>query len=454
MGIRRLKLTEQAGCAPPLRLLSAFLVQRIVFPTTERDPWRWCLGICAAFLAILCFRLHIPSKIYFDEVHYVKAARILLSLDHPQNPEHPMVGKELIAAGIALFGDTPRGWRIMPALFGTIGLFAFSRMMWLASGRRLATLLGTVLLATNFAWFIQSRIAMLDIFMAAFCMMALWQVAGAVRRPAQGRWRLALAGVFLGLSMGAKWSVIAAAMIPGLAFLAIRARVQGRRFLLTAKGPPVPGISLIEAALWLGLLPLLVYFATFAPTWFYAQRPASPWHPIDYQMYMIRLQDSVIKKHTYMTVWWQWVIDYRGVWYLYEMVDGAQRGILLIGNPVSMWSGLLALVWCLWAGIRKQRHDALAFAVLYLAAIGMWVGNGKPVQFYYHYLLPGTFLMACLALAIDELWRQRDRRLHWLAMSVMAANLAIWAFFLPITSAGALASKQSYVTWMWLNSWR
>ncbi|MEO7248265.1 MAG: phospholipid carrier-dependent glycosyltransferase [Novosphingobium sp.] len=425
-----------------------------MFPSIERDPWRWCLGICAAFLIILSIRLHIPSKIYFDEVHYVKAARILLSMDHPQNPEHPMVGKELLAAGIALFGDTPRGWRIMPALFGTLGLFAFSRMLWLASGRRLATVLGTLLLATDFAWFIQSRIAMLDIFMASLCMIALWQVAGAVRNPAQARWRLALAGAFLGLSMGSKWSVIAPAMVPGLAFLAIRARLQGKRLLTATQGPPVPGISLIEAALWLGLLPLLVYFATFAPTFFYTHKPVSPWHPIDYQMYMIRLQDSVIKQHHYMTVWWQWVIDYRGVWYMWEPVDGAQRGVLLIGNPVSMWSGLLALVWCLWAGIRKARYDALAFAVLYLVSIGMWVGNGKPVQFYYHYLLPGTFLMACLALAIDALWRHRDKRLRWLAMSVMAANIAVWLFFLPIISAGALAGKQSYVTWMWLHSWR
>ncbi len=429
-------------------------MQRIVFPTTQRDPWRWCLAICATFLIILWLHLQIPSKIYFDEVHYVKAARILLSLDHAQNPEHPLVGKELLATGLWLFGDTPRGWRIMPALFGTIGLFAFSRMLWLASERRAATILGTLLLATDFAWFIQSRIAMLDIFMASFCMLALWQVVAAMREPRQGRWRLALAGVFLGLSMGAKWSVIAPAMVPGLIFLAIRARLHGRRFLIAIQGPPVPGISLLEAGLWLGLLPLLVYFVTFAPTWFYAHGPASPWHPIDYQMTMIRLQDSVVKKHHYMTVWWQWIIDYRGVWYLYEAIDGAQRGVLLIGNPVSMWSGLLAWLWCLWTGVRQRRYDALAFAVLYLVSIGMWVGNGKPVQFYYHYLLPGTFLMACLALALDHLWRQPDRRLRWLAMTVMAANIAVWAFFLPIISAGALTDKHSYVNWMWLDSWR
>ena len=41
-------------------------------------------------------------------------------------------------------------------------LFAFGRLLWWASGRRFATLAGMLLLATSFAWFIQSRIAMLD----------------------------------------------------------------------------------------------------------------------------------------------------------------------------------------------------------------------------------------------------------------------------------------------------
>ena len=421
--------------------------------TPEQDPWRWCLGVAAAFLAVLWFRLGIPSKIYFDEVHYVKAARILLAMAHPQNAEHPMVGKEILAAGIALFGDSARGWRTMPALFGTLGLFAFSRALWLASQRRFATIAGTVLLATNFAWFIQSRIAMLDIFMAAFCMMAMWQLAGAVRHPQQGRWRLALAGIFLGLSMGAKWSVIAPAMAPGLAFLAMRLH-HGKRLLISSQGAPVPGINLIEAGLWLGLLPLLVYCATFLPTFFYASKPVNPWHLIDYHQTMISLQDSVVKKHTYMSAWWQWVLNLRPIWYLYEASDGAQRGVLLLGNPVSMWAGLPALGWCLWAGLRRGRKDALACALLYLAAIGMWVGNSKPVQFYYHYLLPGTFLMACLALALDDLWRRRDPRWVWAATVVLAANVAVWAWFLPIISAGALAGKQSYVTWMWLHSWR
>lgn len=424
----------------------------------EQDPVLACAGIAVVFLVLLWLRLHLPTRIYFDEVHYVKAARELLLMARPINAEHPMVGKEFLALAIRLFGDTPQSWRIFPALFGMLGLFAFSRALWLASQRTFATLAGTILLATNFLWFVMSRIAMLDMFMASFAMLAMWMLAGAVRLPEQGRWRLILAGLFLGLSLGSKWNVVAAAMLPGLAFLVLRVKRHGRAALLATTGAPVPGISLAEAGLWLGTLPLLVYFATFLPTFFYAAHPVNPLHLVEYQGYMLKLQHSVIKPHPYQSVWWQWIFDIRAIWFLYDHIDGAQRGVVLLGNPLSLWAGLPACLWCLWAGLRRdprrRRWDALAAALFYLVSIGMWVANGKPVQFFYHYLLPGTYLMACLALALDALWRRTDRW-RWLAPAALALSIALFAWFFPILSAAKLCcGRPSFEWWMWLPTWR
>lgn len=423
-------------------------------PAVQRDPAGWCALIAAAFLGLLWLRLGIPSRIYFDEVHYVKAAQVLLTMAKPQNAEHPLVGKEILAAGIRLFGDTPQGWRTFPALFGTLGVFAFSRALWLASGRTLATVIGTLLLATNFMWFVMSRIAMLDIFMASFVMLAMWMLAGALRHPRQARWRLALTGVFLGLALGAKWNALAAAALPGLAFLWLRLRRHGRSFMLATNGPPIEGISLAEAALWLGTLPLLVYFATFLPAFFYAAKPVDPLHIVDYQFYMLKLQHSVIKHHPYQSIWWQWVLNERSIWFLYSNIDGGQRGVVMIGNPLSTLAGIPAVLWCLWAGLKRNRKDALAAALFYLVSIGMWVANGKPIQFYYHYLLPGAFLMACLALALDALWRRPDRW-RWIAPGTLGISLVLFAGFFPIISAAQLCcGKPSFQYWMWLPTWR
>ena len=88
-------------------------------PCHPRDPIGWTVVIALVFLAMCLWRLTIPSKPFFDEVHYLPAARAVLALSYPANPEHPPLAKELIAVGIAVFGDRPLGWRLPSALFDT-----------------------------------------------------------------------------------------------------------------------------------------------------------------------------------------------------------------------------------------------------------------------------------------------------------------------------------------------
>src|SRR6187551_3436669 len=109
-------------------------------PHHARDPIWWTAAMAFGFLLLCTVRLTVPGKPFFDEVHYLPAARAILALSHPANPEHPPLGKELLALGIALFGDRPLGWRIMPVLFGTLGLFAAMRAMWFASLSRFAVI--------------------------------------------------------------------------------------------------------------------------------------------------------------------------------------------------------------------------------------------------------------------------------------------------------------------------
>ena len=399
------------------------------------DPLRWCWAIALAFGAVAGWRLGIPSKMYFDEVHYVPAARALLALS-PANPEHPLVGKEAIAAAIWAFGDAPAVWRLPSAVMGTLGLFAFGRALWWATRRRFAALAGMVLLATNFTWMIQSRIAMLDMVMAGFCMTALWQLAFALR-CAKPRRHLALAGLCLGLAMGAKWSVVPVVAVVCGAMVAASLR------------RPMRGIRLAELLLWLGAVPLAVYWASFGPAFFYHPNPLRAWDVVGWHRYMLQLQASVVKHHTYQSAWWQWAINERPIWYLYERVDGAQRGVLLLGNPFAMLAGLPALGWCLWS----RRAVPLLIAACYAVSLGMWAVDGKPVQFYYHYLLPGAFLMAALALALDALWRQ-PKWWRWGAPLAVAVPAGMFVWFWPIIAATPLAGPGGFADWMWLPSWR
>src|ERR1700709_514115 len=76
-----------------------------------------------------------PHKLVFDEIHYVPAARALLALRAPLNTEHPLLAKEFIAAGIALFGYNSLGglfFSTSAAATTVMGVFA---ILWLLFGR-------------------------------------------------------------------------------------------------------------------------------------------------------------------------------------------------------------------------------------------------------------------------------------------------------------------------------
>ena len=425
-------------------------------PAASRDPLVWCWALTAAFLALVLHRLAIPSKEYFDEIHYLPAARNLLALSEAKNTEHPMLGKELIALSLRWVGDTPFGWRLAPALAGAAALFATMRAVWWASCSRFATLAAGALLASNFMLFVISRIAMLDAFMLAFAMIGLWLAAKAVRRPERARRDLALAGVAFGLALASKWAAAPVAVLPGLAFAAWRLWTLRRtpaRWLTARDAAPVPGVSLLEAALWLGLVPALVYLATFAPMPFFARHSVPFADLLDFQARMWALQESVVKPHPYQSQWWQWVLDLRPIWFLYEPVDGAQRGVLMVGNPLTMGLGLPALVAAAVWGWRRRDAAMLGAVALYLASLGMWIVAPKPVQFYYHYLLPGTFLAIALALVLAAL-AARGGRWRWPAWLALAASLGLFAWFYPILSSAELPDKLAFATYAWLYSWR
>lgn len=421
-------------------------------PARIRDPIGWCLLLTLVFALLAANRLLIPDKIFFDETHYVAAARTLLTLAEPVNMEHPMLGKELIALGILIFGDGPLGWRIFPYLLGLLTIYAGMRAMWHATCSRGATALFGVLLITGFGVLVHTRIAMLDIFMLGFFTAGMWQWIAAIREPERARIRLAAAGVLLGCSMASKWTILLLAALPGIAFLVLRARAAGGAFLWSRRGSPVPGITLIEAGLWLGVVPLAVYFASFFPYLLYENGARDIGGLFALQLEMLDLQTQVLDPHPYQSELRHWIINIGAIWYFYEDWQGAWRGVIFIGNPISMLLGIPAVIWAVWTGMTRERWDALSCAGFYLANLMFWFVSAKPVQFYYHYLPATMFLLAALAMMLDEGWRAGR---WWRSISFVAIGgiVAIFCYFYPILSAARLAGERSFLDYAWLDAW-
>jgi dolichyl-phosphate-mannose--protein O-mannosyl transferase len=417
------------------------------------------LGIAAQIL----FTVHIdrPQSIMFDEVHYVPAAQALLDLEVPRNAEHPLVGKELIAAGIALFGDNPFGWRLVPSLAGTatvVGAFAF---LWLLVGSMRTAVLGAVLLALNQTLFVQARTAMLDVFLGAFLLWALVAMLWAMKaRPRQVLWRWLLGSVLLGLAVGVKWAAIPYVAFAGIALLMIRIRdhwpAKGRRFSLAAvlRGKDQPhwsGLATVPALLIMGVVSVAVYFVTFLPDFYFKSVPLTLGTLLPLQRDMYAAQTQVLQPHTYQSQWWSWPLMLRPIWFFYEWDSGAQRGVLLIGNPVIMWGGLVAVLACLWAWFRDKAIRPLTVALLWIASLAIYIVIPKSLGFYYYYHLSGIFLALVLAVAFHHFDRGRGRgREEWF----VAAALLAFVFFYPILSGAPLRDAGAFSHWTWFDSWR
>ena len=86
---------------------------------------------------------------------------------------HPEVGKWLIGFGEKMFGFTPLGWRVVPAVVGTLLILVMIRFARRLTGSTLLGCVAGVLLAFDGLEFVLSRLALLDIFVAFFLLCAV-----------------------------------------------------------------------------------------------------------------------------------------------------------------------------------------------------------------------------------------------------------------------------------------
>ncbi|MGH3540305.1 MAG: phospholipid carrier-dependent glycosyltransferase, partial [Pseudonocardiaceae bacterium] len=228
------------GRMPPASTKPAEPLQRLVpRPLTDRArSWAVTLSLTLIAGLVRLWNLGYPTDRgtpVFDEKHYAPQAWQMLRTGGVEDNAgyelvvHPPLGKQLMALGEAVMGYDSWGWRLSAALAGTVCVLLIVRIV-----RRMtrSTLLGGiagVLLIADGVSEVQSRIGMLDIFLATFILAAfgcliidreqvhqrLATVVGEGRvadtdfGPRLGvRWWRFTAGVLLGLACGTKWSAV------------------------------------------------------------------------------------------------------------------------------------------------------------------------------------------------------------------------------------------------------
>jgi dolichyl-phosphate-mannose-protein mannosyltransferase len=426
-------------------------------PSVFDNCTAWNVTVVAVVLVVAHLALLVgvttPEKFYFDEVHYVPAARQMLEPVLPSpllNPMHPPLAKELMAVSIRVFGDVPLGWRYPSVLFGSLAIVA----MYLC-GLALFTARGPALASALIAFFnqmvfVQSRIAMLDISALAFGLFAIAAFISGFRKRRPHVW-FAFAGLAFGLSIGCKWSGLFALAICIVIVAVIRLMQSWRTQFADGNTcdwyqPGLwPDLRYYHFAVCFVLLPALVYLATFVPLYglsfpdiLAAQRKIFSDNTT-----------TAIASHTYMSAWPSWPFLVRPVWYLFDKLgDGRIAAVVFLGNPLVLWPALPALGICLRDWIVTRRADAFLILSFYFGPYLAWAMLPRTLGFIYYYLPSATTASLALVYAL-----RRGNSPRWLLWAFVAIAFAGFAAMLPISAAFVGTSMETFNRLMIFQNW-
>ena len=400
---------------------------------------------CASFL----YRIDSPAVHVFDEKPYLADAKGLLNSNFTVYKNHPPLMREIVAIGIAVFGDRPLGWRVMPVLFGSLtlvvmylwalALFYHPKHVAAAESAAWIAVLATLL---NQLHFVHSRVAMLEVFCFAFSAAGLACFCASLNTHISLKSKKALipiCGILMGLSVACKWTgALSLAVIVIYSFIFKNRLYEARYKTLIA---------------WLLIVPVLVYFLTFLPFIMWGSESV---------LDIVRLQFQILKghsgfaaEHSYSSSPWGWPLLLNPVWYCME--KSADRSsaqfVFFQGNPVILWTGLIALGFCLkriFAGSRVAYLIAIVFFANYL----VWIISERKTQFFYYYY-PSAMTLSLALGFLYVAWLMKYPALIRRTILGMFFSLSfgVFIFFYPLLAGNDIKASELH-KWMWFDSWQ
>ena len=385
---------------------------------------------------------------YFDEIYHARTAWEHLNNVYPYEISHPPLGKIILSAGIALFGMSPFGWRFSGTLFGVLMLpvmYVFIKKML---GSRRASVCGTLVFATDFMHFVQTRIATIDTYAVFFILlMYLFMYLFLTEEKLS---MLALSGICFGLGAASKWTCIYAGA--GLAVLWfaywLRNREKGFRCFLR---------NVLFCVGFFVLVPCAIYYLSYLP---YGKAShvngifnREYWNIVlSNQEYMYSYHSSLVAEHPYSSRWYQWLLDIRPIlYYLQYYDDGTRSSFGAFLNPMLCWGGLLALFVLFYRAVFRRDGDAGFILAGYLAQLLPWVLVTR-LTFEYHYFPCSVFLVLGLAYVFRLMEERADHAAFYTdAFTVISAVLFV--VFYPALSGLRVDNAAATQLLGWLPTW-
>jgi dolichyl-phosphate-mannose--protein O-mannosyl transferase len=401
-------------------------------PNFDRKDLAILLLIVAITIFIRIYDLSLPDKVYFDETHYVPAARAYLEGKEDPNYIHPPLAKEIMAGFMKLYGDDPIGWRAGSVAFGTLMVILMYLMGIMMFQSRFIAIFSASLLSVDFLHIVQSRIATLDIYIAFFifagyyCTWLIYKSYTNAENDTGKKYKnpilyISLSAFFFACAISVKLSGIAGP-IGAYLFLAIA---------LTLEKKKIPFKQLAIIALVFAIIIPIVYLSTHIPL--YLERHANNGK--------IQAQDLTYSRtfkfhytdkftHPYLSQMWQWPTVHRPIWYHWVKDENAKlvTGIFAVGSLLFWWSFLAIFIDMVYRAIVEKDRKIIFIVCGYLTLYLFWLSSASKFGGYWHlkggffyYMLPCVPFMA-LGVA-ETLADLRDTRLGMVSIVIFCIGL-------------------------------
>ena len=419
------------------------------------------IGVGAITLFALLLRLlnlGTPKGFIFDEVYYVDGARDYLKYGvevtgaDPEFVVHPPIGKWLIALGIKIFGDNEFGWRFMGAFLGSVMVILIALIAQRLFRNAFLTISASALIAMDGLALVQSRTALLDIYLSFFILLATYFFVM--------RWHW-WAGLALGLAIATKWS--------GLYFLALVAVIALYRTFNHHTGRELIRPTL-KTFLQYAFLPISIYFTSWTG-WFVSNRGWARDYSsnviasfLHYHSQMLGFHTGLVEKHSYEANPWSWIVMGRPTSFYYQSpkncgADNCAQEVLALGTPFLWWLGAIALavVFGFWirSFAQKRYEPSLNIIIAGIAAGYLpWFFFQKRTVFSFYAIVFEPFLiLAIIYCAYVALIHFKNSRNTYIFMGAIGAAILInYIYFLPLFT-GDVITYESWQARMWLPSW-
>lgn len=466
--------------------------------------WRWLAPTLVTLVAgiLRLANLGTPHELVFDETYYVKDAwsqwNLGFASSWPDGADerfeagetdiftgvgsfvvHPPLGKLLIGAGMALFGaESSFGWRFATAVFGTALVLLVYLVATTLTNSMPFAVVASGLMAIDGLAIVMSRVALLDVFLSFFVLLAFWFVLldrrshlarieadvtgcttdGVPPRWGRVRWNrpwIVAAGAAVGAATAVKWSGLYVAAALGI-YLVVADALARRRAGVVQWPMDAVRQGLVTFVL---LVPVafVVYLASWTSwlvtdggwgrhaltesvTGFWSWVPLPLQNLWKYHEAIYGFHVGLTSPHGYASPAWQWPLLMRPT-SMYFHRDGLVQNVYSMPNPFLWWGAVAAVIYLVWR-LLVRRDWRYAFVLTGVAATYVpWLLYPERTIFQFYTIAILPFMVLALAFALrdlagrrarDEYRRRTGQHLVWLYLGFV---LALSIFWYPILTA-------------------